>query len=68
MNRQRKLFSFHPEMALFRNPPVEDTEGGETDKSLRVPCEMFIPLNAQPIQLGRSLFNRGQSAESLVPA
>jgi hypothetical protein len=56
MNRQRKLFSFHPEMALFRNPPVEDIEGGEADKSLRVPCEI------------RGLFLWGQSAESLVPA
>jgi hypothetical protein len=46
-------------MAFFRNPP-------EVDKSLHLPCEMFILLNAQPIQLGRGLFLWGQSAELLV--
>jgi len=43
-------------MALFRNPPVEDTAGGEADKSLRSPCEM------------QSLFLWGQSSEFFVPA
>jgi hypothetical protein len=36
-------------MVFLPNPP-------QADKSLRLPCEMFAPLNAQPIQLGRSLF------------
>jgi len=43
--------SFHPEIALFL---------------ASLPHEMFTPLNAQPIQLGRSLFLWGQSAEYLV--
>ena len=43
-------------MVFLPNPPVEDAAGSEADKSLRLPCEMFIPLNAKPIQQGRSLF------------
>jgi len=35
-------------MVFLPNPP-------EADKSLCLPCGMFIPLNAKPIQLGRSL-------------
>jgi hypothetical protein len=47
----------------LHNPLVEDAVCGEADKSLRLPClpyetfclfhrgEMFILLNAQPIQL-----------------
>ncbi|MGD9230019.1 MAG: hypothetical protein PVJ20_04315, partial [Desulfobacterales bacterium] len=37
-------------------------------QSLRLPREMFTPLNVQPIQRGQSLFFWGQSSESLVPA
>jgi hypothetical protein len=33
-------------MVFLSNPPVEDAAGGEADKSLRLPREMFIPLNA----------------------
>jgi hypothetical protein len=44
---------FHPEIAIFRNPPVEDAADGEADKSLRLPCEMHAQLNLYLI------FNRG---------
>jgi hypothetical protein len=33
-------------MVFLPNPPVEDAAGGEADKSLRLPREIFIPLNA----------------------
>jgi len=39
-------------MVFLSNPP-------KADESLHRPCEMFIPLNAQPIQPMRSLFYRG---------
>jgi hypothetical protein len=40
-------------MVFLPNPPVEDAAGGEADKSLRLPCEMFAQLNLHLI------FNRG---------
>jgi hypothetical protein len=43
-------------MVILPNVPVKDATDGEADKSLRLPREMFIPLNAQPIQPGQSLF------------
>jgi hypothetical protein len=53
-------------MVFLPNPPAEDAAGGEADKSLRLPCEMFIPLNAQPIQRGQSLFLWGYAQKIIL--
>jgi len=49
----------YPEMAFLPNPP-------KADESLRLSREMFIPLNAQPIQLGRILFHWGYTQKIIL--
>jgi hypothetical protein len=46
-------------MVFLPNPP-------EADKSLRLPREMFILLNAQPIQPGQSLFLWGYAQKTIL--
>jgi hypothetical protein len=55
----------------FRTGDYSETASSPAERDLAVlnlliclPCEMFIPLNALPIQLGRNIFYWGGKLEN----